>query len=78
MKREEVKMKFERRSHYGLLRYYPIDADAHLLISIFRHPPAKTLSQNQYSILKRVGLQIEIVDKQLAKGTFEDTVIDNV
>ena len=71
-------MKFERRNDYGTIRYHPRDDDARLLVSIFKHPPARSLSHNQISVLSRLGLEFELVGNESAMGRFKDFEVHGV
>jgi hypothetical protein len=71
-------MKFERKNYYGTIRYYPRDDDARLLVSIFKHPPARTLSHVQVCVLNQLGMDIELVGDQHAIGAFEQLKINRI
>ena len=71
-------MKFERRNAYGTPRYYPRDEEAQLLVSIFKHPPARTLSHMQICVLSQFGIAFELVADKNAVGRFKNLKIDGI
>jgi hypothetical protein len=71
-------MIFDRRLAYGTPRYYPKDKEARELVAIFRHPPAKTLSQQQFTVLSRFGIKFKLLADEMSKLCLENAEVDGV